>query len=160
MTSNNSVSVSEFDFLIPVLGLILSQNAPIKLTEQFSWYHSSLWLLSILMYYTHLLTGHLPDVIIHHAAEAHTHTHTHTHTNLLVSEETLSSTPSKAHHYCVREWVGKWSVMLEVKGVKDTSYSQMRTTPPKRALIHTPDHVFSPLLCPPPSPALVGFIHQ
>lgn len=37
--------------------------------------------------------------------------HPCTHTNLLVSEETCSST-SPPPHQCVSEWVGEWSVML------------------------------------------------
>lgn len=71
MISDNSVSNLEFNFPIPVLGLISPQNTAIKLTEQFSPYRTVARCDSelILMYYSHLLTGHLPDVAIHHAAE-------------------------------------------------------------------------------------------
>lgn len=34
MMSDKSVPILEFDLAIPALGLILSQNPPIKLTEQ------------------------------------------------------------------------------------------------------------------------------
>lgn len=40
--SDNDVSIFEFDFPVPVLGLILQQNIPIELTEQFVSYRSSL----------------------------------------------------------------------------------------------------------------------
>lgn len=85
------------------------------------------------------------------------HSPEHKHINLLVSEEMLSSIPSKSCRYCVREWVGKWSVMLG-EGVKDAFYPQM-LSPSSQRSPNIPDHVFSPLLCPPPSPALVAFIH-
>lgn len=42
MISDNDVSILEFDFPVPVLGLILQQNTPIELTEQFGPYRSSL----------------------------------------------------------------------------------------------------------------------
>lgn len=41
--SNNSVSVLQFNLSVPVLDLPLPKNTPIKLTEQFSLYCSSMW---------------------------------------------------------------------------------------------------------------------
>lgn len=90
----------------------------------------------ILIYYTVLLAGHMPDDAIHHIAEvlSSVRTHTQTHTNLLVSEETRSSTPPPPRHHCVSEWVGEWSENVVGDRVKDTSFPRMHTTPSERAL--------------------------
>lgn len=60
----------ECDLPIPVLGLILSQKAPIKLTEQSRLLLPAAIVELISMYYTYPLTGHFPDVAIRHGSDA------------------------------------------------------------------------------------------
>ena len=123
---------SIFEIEFTPAGLILSQHMQIK------WRASKVAHRGpemVLMYYTRLLTGHLP------AAPPPPPEHT-THIKRVTTREMHSSIPTRAHHYCARErergCVGKWSAVLTVKGRRTTPLQQMHPPPPppkKRVLM-------------------------
>ncbi len=114
------------------------------------------------MYYTYLLTRHLPDIAMYQTADAlpgtDTHTHTHTHISVSVGGDTFIKPFQSSSLLCERMG-GKVECNVVGERVKDASYPQ-KTHHASQKSSHSPDHVFSPLQCPPPSLALVGYIHQ